>query len=98
LAAAPLTAPRARGACRGGETAIGFLRSRGARMTERRRTFRPRVVLLFASCLVVTLLLGGSLALGVGSEQSTHRQVILFAEVLSLLLDNYRDHTDPDRP
>jgi carboxyl-terminal processing protease len=65
-------------------------------MTEPRRTLRPRVVLLFASCLVVTLLLGGSLALGVGSEQSTHRQVILFAEVLSLILDNYVDQPDPD--
>ena len=60
------------------------------------RTLRPRVVLLFASCLVVTLLLGGSLSLGVGSEQSTHRQVILFAEVLSLILDNYVDQPDPD--
>ena len=59
-------------------------------------TSRPRVVLLFASCLVVTLLLGGSLALGVGSEQSSHRQVILFAEVLSLILDNYVDQPDPD--
>src|SRR6185503_5160182 len=65
-------------------------------MTERRRTSRPRVVLLFVSCLVVTLLLGGSLALGEGSEQSTHRQVILFAEVLSLILDNYVDQPDPD--
>jgi len=65
-------------------------------MPERRRTSRPRVVLLFVSCLVVTLLLGGSLALGVGSEQSTHRQVILFAEVLSLILDNYVDQPDPD--
>ena len=60
------------------------------------RTTRSRVVLLFTSCLVVTLLLGGSLALGVGSEQSTHRQVILFAEVLSLILDNYVDQPDPD--
>jgi hypothetical protein len=74
LAEATLTAPHPRGACRGGKTAIGSLRFTGARMTERPRTFRPRVVLLFASCLVVTLLLGGSLALGVGSEQSTHRR------------------------
>jgi carboxyl-terminal processing protease len=65
-------------------------------MADRPRTTRARVVLLFTSCLVVTLLLGGSLALGVGSEQSTHRQVILFAEVLSLILDNYVDQPDPD--
>jgi carboxyl-terminal processing protease len=60
------------------------------------RTSRLRVALLVCSCLVVTLLLGGSLALGVGSEQSTHRQVILFAEVLSLILDNYVDQPDAD--
>ena len=65
-------------------------------MADRPRTTRARVVLLFTSCLVVTLLLGGSLALGVGSEQSSHRQVILFAEVLSLILDNYVDQPDPD--
>ena len=58
------------------------------------RTSRGRILLLTASCLVVTLLLGGGLALGV--EQSSHRQVILFAEVLSLILDNYVDPPDAE--
>lgn len=51
----------------------------------------PRSILLLASVLVVVLLLGGGLALQVGASENSYRQAVLFAEVLSLVTENYVD-------
>ena len=63
---------------------------------DRPPTSRSRIALLVASSAIVVLLMGGGLALGVGSENGSHRQVVLFAEVLSLVTENYVDPVDRD--
>jgi carboxyl-terminal processing protease len=55
---------------------------------------RSRIVLLAASCLIVSLLAGGSLALRVGAADGAYGDVILFSELLSLIADNYVDPVD----
>ena len=46
-----------------------------------------RSLLLIASATVVVLLLGGGLALKVGAEESSYRQAVQFAEILSLVTE-----------
>jgi len=50
-----------------------------------------RFVLLSVSVLVVVFLLGGGLMVRVGAAESSYRQAVLFAEVLSLVMENYVD-------
>jgi carboxyl-terminal processing protease len=56
-----------------------------------------RFLLLLVSALVVLLLLGGGLIVRVGAEESSYRQAVLFAEVLSLVLENYVDPVEAER-
>jgi carboxyl-terminal processing protease len=55
-----------------------------------------RSVLLIASTLLVLLLLGGGVAVRVGAAENSYRQAVLFAEILSLVLDNYVDPVETD--
>jgi carboxyl-terminal processing protease len=52
--------------------------------------------LFVVSLLVMTFLLGGGVALKVGAAESSYRQAVLFAEVLSLVLENYVDPVEAD--
>jgi carboxyl-terminal processing protease len=54
-----------------------------------------RSILLLVSIAVAVFLLGGGLAMKVGAGDNTYRQVVVFSEVLSLVLDNYVDPVDP---
>ena len=51
--------------------------------------------MLLASIGVVLLLVGGGLVVNVGAAESSYRQAVLFAEVLSQVSDNYVDPIDP---
>lgn len=53
--------------------------------------------LLASSVLIVFLLLGGGLFVKVGAAESSYRQAVLFAEVLSLVLENYVDPVEAER-
>ncbi len=53
-----------------------------------------RSILLLASTLFVVFLLAGGIVLRVGAGESSYRQVVVFSEVLSLVLDNYVDPVD----
>lgn len=55
------------------------------------------VSLFVASALIVAFLLGGGLFVRVGAAESSYRQAVLFAEVLSLVLDNYVDPVEAQR-
>lgn len=55
------------------------------------------IPLLVASVVVVFLVLGGGLFVKVGAAESSYRQAVLFAEVLSLVLENYVDPVEADR-
>jgi carboxyl-terminal processing protease len=57
---------------------------------------RSRPLLLVASAIVIVLLLGGGLAMRVAATESSYRQAVLFAEVLSRVLDTYVDPVDVD--
>jgi carboxyl-terminal processing protease len=50
-----------------------------------------RYLLLSVSALVVVFLLAGGLVVRVGAAESSYRQAVLFAEVLSLVMENYVD-------
>lgn len=50
-----------------------------------------RSILLFASGVLVLFLVGGGLAQKVGATEGSYRNAILFAEVLSLVSENYVD-------
>jgi carboxyl-terminal processing protease len=50
-----------------------------------------RSLLLIASGLIMALLLGGGLVVKVGAAENSYRQAVLFAEILSQVLDNYVD-------
>jgi len=52
--------------------------------------------LFVASVLLMVFLLGGGTALKVGAAESSYRQAVLFAEVLSLVLENYVDPVEAD--
>ena len=58
---------------------------------------RSRIALLGGSALVVLTLFGGGVLAKVAPADGTYRQVILFSEVFSLVLDNYVDPVDSDR-
>ena len=58
------------------------------------RTSRP--VLLLVSISLVLFLVGGGLVDRVGAAENSYRQAVLFAEILSLVLDNYVDPVEPD--
>jgi carboxyl-terminal processing protease len=55
-----------------------------------------RAILLIASALVVIVLLGGGFALRVGAAESSYRQPARFAEILSLVMENYVDEVAMD--
>lgn len=55
-----------------------------------------RSLLLIASALVMVCLLGGGLVVKVGAAESSYRQAVLFAEILSQVLDNYVDPVEAD--
>jgi len=58
------------------------------------KTVRP--VLLLVSTAVAMFLIGGGLAVKVGAGENSYRQVVLFSEILSLVMDNYVDPVDSD--
>ena len=58
------------------------------------KTVRP--VLLICSFAVAVFLIGGGLAVKVGAGENSYRQVVLFSEILSLVVDNYVDPVDSD--
>ena len=53
-----------------------------------------RTILLLLSLAVVVFLLGGGLAVKVGAGENSYRQVVVFSEILSLVMDNYVDPVD----
>jgi len=55
-----------------------------------------RSLLLVASGLIMALLLGGGLVVKVGAAENSYRQAVLFAEILSQVLDNYVDPVEAD--
>ena len=55
-----------------------------------------RSLLLIASVLIMALLLGGGLVVKVGAAENSYRQAVLFAEILSQVLDNYVDPVEAD--
>jgi len=57
---------------------------------------RGRLALLGASGLIVVTLLGGTVLARVAPTDGTFRQVILFSEIFSLVLDNYVDPVGPE--
>ena len=58
---------------------------------------RSRVLLLSSSLAVVLFLLGSGAALKAGAGEGTFRQMLLFSEVLSYVVDNYVDPVDTDK-
>jgi len=58
---------------------------------------RSRLVLLLGSLSVVVFLLGSGAALKAGAGEGTFRQMLLFSEVLSYVVDNYVDPVDTDK-
>ena len=58
------------------------------------KTVRP--ILLVCSLAVAVFLVGGGLAVKVGAGENSYRQVVLFSEILSLVMDNYVDPVDSD--
>jgi carboxyl-terminal processing protease len=59
------------------------------------KTSRP--LLLFASAVMVLLLLGGGFAMRVAATESSYRQAVLFAEVLSRVLETYVDPVEVEQ-
>jgi carboxyl-terminal processing protease len=55
-----------------------------------------RSLLLIGSALIMVLLLGGGLVVKVGAAENSYRQAVLFAEILSQVLDNYVDPVEAD--
>ncbi len=56
---------------------------------------RVRSIVLVSSIGVVLALVGGGLVVSVGAAESSYRQAVLFAEILSQVSDNYVDPIDP---
>jgi carboxyl-terminal processing protease len=59
------------------------------------KTSRP--LLLFASAVMILLLLGGGFAMRVAATESSYRQAVLFAEVLSRVLETYVDPVEVEQ-
>jgi len=57
---------------------------------------RNRPILFVASVALVLILLGGGVALRVGASDNSYRQAVRFAEVLSLVLENYVDPVEAE--
>jgi carboxyl-terminal processing protease len=57
---------------------------------------KSRAVLLLASGIVVLALVGGGVLAKVAPTEGTYRQVMLFSEVFSLVLENYVDAIAPE--
>jgi len=57
---------------------------------------KGRIALLAVSGLVVLALLGGGVLARVTPTEGTYRQVMLFSEIVSLVLDNYVDAVEPE--
>lgn len=55
-----------------------------------------RLLLLSFSAVLVVLLLGGGLFARVGAADGSYRQAVLFAEVLSMVIENYVDPVDSE--
>ncbi len=55
-----------------------------------------RSLLLLTSAVMIILLLGGGLALRVAADESSYRRTVLFAEILSRVLDNYVDPVEAE--
>ncbi len=60
------------------------------------RMSKSRIALLAVSGLIVLALLGGGALARVAPTEGTYRQVMLFSEVFSLVLDNYVDDVAPE--
>ena len=58
---------------------------------------KSRIVLLVCSLAVVLVLLGSGAALTAGSGEGTFKQMLVFSEVLSYVVDNYVDPVDTDK-
>jgi len=58
---------------------------------------RSRPLLLFASAVMILLLLGGGFAMRVAATESSYRQAVLFAEVLSRVLETYVDPVEVEQ-
>jgi carboxyl-terminal processing protease len=58
---------------------------------------RSRLLLLCSSLAVVVFLLGSGAALKAGAGEGAFRQMLLFSEVLSYVVDNYVDPVDTDK-
>jgi carboxyl-terminal processing protease len=58
---------------------------------------KSRVVLLVGSLAVVLVLLGSGAALTASSGEGTFKQMLVFSEVLSYVVDNYVDPVDTDK-
>ena len=58
---------------------------------------KSRVVLLVCSLAVVLVLLGSGAALTATSGEGTFKQMLVFSEVLSYVVDNYVDPVDTDK-
>lgn len=56
-----------------------------------------RSLLLVSSVLIVVVLLGSGLALRVGATENSYRQAVRFAEILSLVMENYVDPVEAER-
>lgn len=57
---------------------------------------KSRIALLAVSGLVVLALLGGGVLARVAPTEGTYRQVMIFSEIFSLVLDNYVDPVEPE--
>lgn len=58
---------------------------------------RSRLVLLVVSLSVVLFVLGSGAALRAGAGDGTYKQMLLFSEVMSYVVDNYVDPVDVDK-
>ena len=56
-----------------------------------------RSLLLVTSTVLMVLVLGAGLADRAGEEENSYRQAVLFAEILSLVMDNYVDDVEARR-
>jgi carboxyl-terminal processing protease len=72
-------------------------RSQQSGGTGYKKMRKSRSLLLFASAVMIVLLLGGGLAMRVAATESSYRQAVLFAEVLSRVLETYVDPVEVEQ-